>query len=863
MKLGSIDMVQNEPHKVQSAKRKSNDQIPMTDSIMNECLRYFDGDELAARVWMDKYALKDRSGQLIERTPDDMHRRLAGEIARCEQKYHRSLEFEVIYDLLKEFRYLIPQGSVMAGLGNDEQYTSLSNCFVIGTNGNGDSYGAILMTDQEQVQLMKRRGGVGHDLSKIRPGGSVVQNCALTSAGIVPFMKRFSNSTQEVAQDGRRGALMLTLDVRHPEIENFINAKLDVSQINGANVSLRLTDDFLKAVESKGKYKLQYPVGSKNPAVLKLEDAGAIWKKIVHNAWKSAEPGLLFWDTITRESIPDCYERLGFGTVSTNPCGEVPLCPYDSCRLLAVNLLSYVSDPFTRNASFDFKLFKEHARYAQRIMDDIVDLEIERIDRIIRKIITDPQDLDVKQTELELWRKIKQKCVQGRRVGIGVTAEGDMLAALGYRYGSEQAIEHSVRVHRSLALAVYRSSVELARQRGSFDVYCAEKEKLNPFVLRLKEEDPRLYDQMVKYGRRNIALLTIAPTGSVSILSQTSSGIEPAFKVSYLRRRRRADTTNCDQKDQGQSQWEEHRVLHKPFLECLRVLGLVKGDWSGIANATLTDLLKQTPYYCSEAHDIDWVNKVRMQGAIQKWVDHSISVTVNLPEETGQDIVEDIFITAWKSGCKGVTIYREGSREGILVSKKDEIRASPNRAKQPGFVKRPRSLEAKIFRFLNEKEKWIAAVGLMDGKPYEIFTGSAENTFKIPVSIDKGWIIKHRTPSGQSRYDFQYLDARGHTINYEGLSRRFDPEYWNLAKLISGVLRHGMPIESVIKLVADLHLGDQSLNTWKNGVARALSKFVVNGTRVNGRTCVECGARAMVFQEGCRVCTACGYTKCE
>ena len=834
--------------------------------VEEKCRAYFNGDDLAARVWIDKYALKDEKGRIHESSPEQMHQRLAYEIARIEKKYPHPMKYGEVFELLDKFKYLIPQGGVMAGVGNDFQYTSLSNCFVIGPRGNADSYGAILQVDEEQVQLMKRRGGVGHDLSGVRPKGNIVRNCALTSAGIVPFMKRFSNSTEEVAQDGRRGALMLSLDVRHPEIENFIDAKLDSGEITNANISVRISDEFMRSVESDQPFELRFPLDSLNPTNSVSINARGLWNKIVHNAWKSAEPGILFWDTIIRESIPDSYEEHGFRTVSTNPCGEVPLCPYDSCRLLAINLFSYVNDPFQDDSEFDFQLFEEHAQKAQRIMDDIVDLEIERIDGILGKIISDPQDFETKRTELELWKKVREKCVLGRRVGIGVTAEGDMLAALGLRYGSQAAIDHSVEVHKRLALSAYRSSVDLARERGAFEIYNYENEAANPFVNRIKETDPDLYSDMTKYGRRNISLLTIAPTGTTSLMTQTSSGIEPVFRVAYTRRRKKVLGSNngYPKNAQGTSdQWEEHKVFHHKFLKCLEGQGYNQSELSKLSDEELVPFIERTPYYQSEAKDIDWINKVKMQGAIQKWVDHSISVTVNVPKETDEAMIGNIYMTAWKSGCKGITVYREGSRDGILISQSKNNEEDSDKGNGQKDYKRPQKLKARVFRFQNHDEKWIAAVGLLNDRPYEIFTGCAEDSFHIPTSIEEGWIIKNRNGEGNSRYDFQYVDQAGYKVTYEGLSRCFNEEFWNLAKMISGVLRHGMPLISVVKVVSNLHLDDTSLNTWKNGVTRALSNFIENGSVRQDLDCPDCGEHHLVFEEGCLKCPDCGYTKCE
>jgi len=836
------------------------------DEVLKATSGYFDGDELAAKVWVSKYALKDAQGNVYERTPDDMHHRMARELARIEKKYPESLTEEEIYLVLKEFRYIVPQGGSMAGIGNEFQVVSLSNCFVIGQPNQGDSYGAIMETDQEQVQLMKRRGGVGHDLSQLRPKGSPVNNSAITSTGVVPFMERYSNSTREVAQDGRRGALMLTLSVKHPDVEDFINAKTDTSKVTGANVSIRIDDNFMEAVRQHKNFQLQFPVNSDLPVHQKSIKAQDLWKKITHNAWKSAEPGILFWDTIMRESVPDCYQVHGFKTVSTNPCGEIPLCPYDSCRLLAINLLGYVKKPFTKDAAFDFKLFEEHAAVAQRIMDDIVDLEIEKIDSILKKIESDPEAAEIKGVEEKLWLKIRSKCIEGRRTGMGVTAEGDMLAALGIQYGSDRAIKFAVKVHKILALAAYRSSVKLAQQRGAFPVFDANKERQNPFINRIKKADPDLYRRMVKHGRRNIALLTVAPTGTTSLMTQTTSGIEPLFSVSYMRRRKinpRDDQNRSDFVDKLGDNWEEYRVFHRQFTTWLKNYGFDTGQVCRLPERELIELIKKSPYHKATANDIDWVKKVEMQGAIQAWVDHSISVTVNVPRETPEELIEKIYFKAWESGCKGVTVYREGSRDGVLVSGSsqgnDEVSGAEVRAAPP----RPQSLPARIIRFRNRDEKWIAVVGMLNGKPYEIFTGCAEDSFLIPTYINEGLVIKNRAEDGKSRYDFQYQDKDGYKITFEGLSRSFNEEYWNLAKLISGVLRHGMPIRSVVEVVSNLHLDDESLNTWKNGVIRALSQFIPDGTKAKDSGCPQCQQQTLEYQEGCLTCKNCGYTKCS
>ncbi len=826
---------------------------------------YFNGDELAATVWINKYALKDSFGNLFERTPDDMHRRLAKELARIESKYPNPLKEDQIFDLLKGFKYLVPQGGPMTGIGNPYQVVSLSNCFVIGNE--ADSYGGIIQTDQEQVQLMKRRGGVGHDLSHIRPKGSPVKNSALTSTGVVPFMERYSNATREVAQDGRRGALMLTISTKHPDAESFIDAKMDLGKVTGANVSLRIDDEFMKAVIDNKTYTQQYPIESDTPTVTKKVKARNIWKKIIHNAWKSAEPGVLFWDTVRKESIPDCYADLGFKTVSTNPCGEIPLCTYDSCRLLAINLFSYVQDPFTNKARFDFDKFGIHAVYAQRLMDDIIDLEIEHIDRIIAKIDADPEEDYIKQTERNLWVKIKEKAEQGRRTGIGITAEGDMLAALGYRYGTDDAISFSTALHKSLAIGVYKGSVNLAKERGPFPIYDFNRERNNPFIKRIKEADEQLYNDMVKYGRRNIALLTIAPTGTTSLMTQTSSGIEPVFMVAYKRRRKvnpNDQNVNVSFVDEVGDHWEEYNVFHHKFLDWLNINGYDVEEVQKMDDDQLNKIITQSPYHRATANDIDWVQKVTMQGEIQKWVDHSISVTVNVPNNISEKVVDEIYRTAWRSGCKGMTIYRDGSRSGVLVAKeekKEEDKTSKFAVNHS--PKRPKELEAEIVRFQNNKEEWIAVVGILEGRPYEIFTGEAKETFVIPKKFQKCWVVKTKDEKKKTRYDLHFIDKDGYKVMYQGLSRSFNKEYWNYAKLISGVLRHGMPLNSVVDLISALHMDSETINTWKNGVIRALKKFIPDGTKVK-EECPSCGAEGtLAYKEGCLSCASCGYSKCS
>ena len=833
------------------------------EEAFNASLNYFGGDELAARVWVSKYALKDSFGNIYEQTPDDMHNRIASEISRIEQRYAAPMSKEEVFDLLRNFKYIVPQGSPMSGIGNEHQVGSLSNCFVIGLDGNPDSYGGIIKIDEEQVQLMKRRGGVGHDLSHIRPKGSPVKNSALTSTGLVPFMERFSNSTREVAQDGRRGALMLSVSIKHPDSESFIDAKMAEGKVTGANVSVRIDDDFMKAAIEGTEYTQQYPVVSDNPCVTKNINASELWAKIIHNAWKSAEPGVLFWDTITRESVPDCYADLGFRTISTNPCGEIPLCPYDSCRLLAINLYSYVKDPFTPNASFDFELFKTHVGKAQRIMDDIIDLEMEKIDKILSKVDSDPETEEVKNTERNLWNKIKTKTLKGRRTGVGTTAEGDMLAALGLRYGTAEATDFSELVHKTLAVAAYGSSVELAKERGAFEIFDAEREKNNPFINRLREASPELYEKMVNYGRRNIACLTIAPTGTTSLMTQTTSGIEPVFLPIYKRRRKvNPNDTDCrvDFVDESGDAFEEYIVYHPKFLTWMKINNIqVKANYT---QEELEDLIAQSPYNKATSNDVDWLEKVKMQGRVQKWVDHSISVTINLPADVSEELVNKLYVEAWKSGCKGCTVYREGSRAGVLVSL-EKKQTTPEEIK-PHVAKRPIELDADVVRFQNNKEKWIAFVGLIDGNPYEIFTGLADDEDGIfcPKSVTRGKIIKAIDENGNKRYDFQFINKRGYKTTIEGLSDKFNPEYWNYAKLISGVLRYGMPIDQVLKLIGSLELDSQSINTWKMGVERALKKYMPNGTKLNGQTCPNCGQETLIYQEGCLICTACGTSKC-
>lgn len=830
------------------------------DEAYNATLKYFDGDELAAKVWTTKYALKDSYGNIYELTPDDMHHRIAGEIARIESKYKNPLTEDEVFEVMRNFRYIVPQGSPMSGIGNDFQVGSLSNCFVIGLDGEPDSYGGVLRIDEEQVQLMKRRGGVGHDLSHIRPKGTPVKNSALTSTGLVPFMERYSNSTREVAQDGRRGALMMTVSIKHPEAEAFIDAKMETGKVTGANVSVRIDDDFMNAAVNNGTYRQQYPTDSAVPSIVKDIDAAALWGKIIHNAWKSAEPGVLFWDTIVRESVPDCYADLGFRTISTNPCGEIPLCPYDSCRLLAINLYSYVCNPFTEKAEFDYGLFAKHVAMAQRIMDDIIDLEMEKIDRIIAKIKDDPETDEVKSTELHLWEKIKSKTIKGRRTGVGTTAEGDMLAAMGLRYGTPEATDFSEDVHRRLALAAYGSSVKLARERGAFEIYDAAREQHNPYINRLRLQSPELYEDMVKYGRRNIACLTIAPTGTTSLMTRTTSGIEPVFMPVYKRRRKvnPSDVSaRVDYVDESGDSFEEFIVYHPKFIDWMKTNGIeVRQDYT---QEDIEALVAKSPYARATANDIDWLEKVKMQGRIQKWVDHSISVTINLPSTVSEELVNQLYVEAWRQGCKGCTVYRDGSRSGVLVSVSKKPVETPVQV-----LKRPIELDADVVRFQNNKEKWIAFVGLRDGKPYEIFTGLADDDDGIfcPKSVTKGKIIKNVDADGNKRYDFQFINKRGYKTTIEGLSAKFNPEYWNYAKLISGVLRYGMPIDQVLKLVGGLELDSQSINTWKMGVERALKKYLPNGTKASGLRCPNCGNETLIYQEGCLICTSCGTSKC-
>ena len=837
------------------------------DEAFKASLDYFTGDELAAKVWVNKYALKDAFGNIYEESPNDMHHRLASEIARVEKKYPNPLSEQELFDLFDHFRYIVPQGSPMTGIGNDYQIASLSNCFVIGLDGQADSYGAIIRIDEEQVQLMKRRGGVGHDLSHIRPKGSPVKNSALTSTGLVPFMERYSNSTREVAQDGRRGALMLSVSIKHPDSEAFIDAKMTEGKVTGANVSVKIDDDFMNAAVNGGTYKQQYPIDSDSPVYVKDIDASGLWKKIIHNAWKSAEPGVLFWDTILRESVPDCYADLGFRTVSTNPCGEIPLCPYDSCRLLAINLYSYVVNPFTPDAYFDYDLFKKHVGLAQRIMDDIIDLESEKIEMILAKIDSDPESMEVRQTERHLWEKIQRKTLQGRRTGVGITAEGDMIAALGLRYGTEEATDCAELIQKTLALAAYRSSVMLAKERGAFEIFDAKREEKNPFINRLREADPVLYEDMLKYGRRNIACLTIAPTGTTSLMTQTTSGIEPVFLPVYKRRRKvnpNDSEARVDFVDETGDAFEEYIVFHHKFVTWMQANGYSASK--KYTQEEVEELVAKSPYYKATSNDVDWLQKVRMQGRIQKWVDHSISVTINLPNDVSEELVDSLYVEAWRCGCKGCTVYRDGSRSGVLIATDKKKKKEDCNCMQPPVIvsTRPRELDADVVKFQNNREKWFAFVGLLNGRPYEIFTGLADDDegIMLPKNVSKGTIIKSYDEDGNKHYDFQFKNKRGYKMTIEGLDGKFNPEYWNYAKLISGVLRYGMPIDQVIKLVQGMELNSESINTWKNGVERALKKYLPNGMEAKGQKCPNCGLETLIYQEGCLICTNCGASKC-
>lgn len=842
-------------------------EIYTQEEAFQSSLTYFNGDELAARVWVNKYALKDSYGNIFEKNPDDMHRRLAGEIARIENRYPNPLSEDDIFEVLRDFKFIVPQGGPMTGIGNEFQIASLSNCFVIGNEGPSDSYGGVMKIDQEQVQLMKRRGGVGHDLSHIRPKGSPVKNSALTSTGIVPFMERYSNSTREVAQDGRRGALMLSVSINHPDSESFIDAKMTEGKVTGANVSVKIDDEFMRAVINEQEYIQKYPVYSEEPKYKKTINAKQLWNKIVHNAWKSAEPGILFWDTIIRESVPDCYADKGYRTVSTNPCGEIPLCPYDSCRLLAINLYSYVQNPFTKGAFFDFPLFKKHVAIAQRIMDDIIDLESEKIEMILAKIDSDPESMEVRQTERHLWEKIQRKTLQGRRTGVGITAEGDMIAALGLRYGTEEATDCAELIQKTLALAAYRSSVMLAKERGAFEIFDAKREEKNPFINRLREADPALYEDMLKYGRRNIACLTIAPTGTTSLMTQTTSGIEPVFLPVYKRRRKvnpNDSEARVDFVDETGDAFEEYIVFHHKFVTWMQANGYSASK--KYTQEEVEELVAKSPYYKATSNDVDWLQKVRMQGRIQKWVDHSISVTINLPNDVSEELVDSLYVEAWRCGCKGCTVYRDGSRSGVLIATDKKKKKEDCNCMQPPVIvsTRPRELDADVVKFQNNREKWIAFVGLLNGRPYEIFTGLADDDegIMLPKNVSKGTIIKSYDEDGNKHYDFQFKNKRGYKMTIEGLDGKFNPEYWNYAKLISGVLRYGMPIDQVIKLVQGMELNSESINTWKNGVERALKKYLPNGMEAKGQKCPNCGLETLIYQEGCLICTNCGASKC-
>lgn len=858
---------QEEEKKMTIEEQEIQPVVYQKQEIFKDVAKYFDGDELAASVWIDKYALKNEKGELLEKSPEQMHRRMAREFARIERRYPNPMDEELIFSLFDKFKFIVPQGSPMAGIGNNYQISSLSNCFVIGNNGSSDSYGGIMKMDEEQVQLMKRRGGVGHDLSHIRPTGSFVKNCAHTSTGVVPFMERYSNSTREVAQDGRRGALMLSISIKHPDAERFIDAKMTEGKVTGANVSVRIDHEFMQCVATGEPYIQQYPVDSSNPKFKQEIDARKLWDKIIHNAWKSAEPGILFWDTIQKEAIPDCYAADGFRTISTNPCGEIPLCPYDSCRLIAMNLFSYVDNPFTEDATFNMPLFKQHVQYAQRLMDDIIDLELEKIEKIIEKVQSDPETEDVKRVEMELWQKIKKQSLKGRRTGLGITAEGDMLAALNIRYGSDQGNAFSTEVHKQLALAAYRSSVNMAKERGAFPVYSSIKEGKNPFILRLKEADEKLHEDMIRYGRRNIALLTIAPTGSVSICTQTTSGIEPAFNVVYKRKRKvnpNDINTHKITRDSTGDYFEEYMVFHPKFITWAEKNGFTRDQLKEMDDVQIQAVVEKSPYFKSTAADTDYIKKVELQGAVQKWVDHSISVTINLPAETTEDTVRDLYYKAWEVGCKGVTVYREGSREGVLNSTKQVAKEESENATFKALAKRPKSLKAEIVRFKNNNEDWVAFVGIKDGKPYEIFTGKTEeDRLPIPKWVERGNIIKNTLEDGTKVYDFQYFDKDGYEVLLRGLSRSFNPEFWNYAKFISALLRHEIPLINVVNIISGLNFREETINSWKNGVIRALKKFVKDGTKQQGVICPSCGMEnTMEFKEGCLVCTNCSYSKC-
>jgi len=844
--------------------------------IEKATLQYFKGDKLATDVWIRKYCLKDEINY-YELTPDDMHRRIAKELARIEARYPNPLSEEQIYETIKDFKRIVPQGSPMSGIGNNYQIVSLSNCFVIGNNGNSDSYGGILKIDQEQIQLMKRRGGVGHDLSHIRPSGSPVKNSAITSTGLVPFMERYSNSTKEVAQDGRRGALMLSVSVKHPDAEKFVDAKLTQGKVTNANISVKLTDDFMQAVVGGKPFMQQYPVDSENPTYTKEIDALKLWKKIIYNAWKSAEPGILFWDKVISESIPDCYADQGFKTVSTNPCGEIPLCPNDSCRLLCVNLYGYVVNPFTCEAFFDFELFKQDVQIAQRYMDDIIDLELEKIDQILAKLESDPEDELLKLYEINLWQQIRSMTEKGRRTGLGVTAEGDMLAALGYRYGTDEATDFSEEVHKTLKLNAYRSSVTLAQERGTFPIYDWKREYENPFIKRIFNEDPALYDDMRVFGRRNIALLTIAPTGTASLMTQTTSGIECVFLPVYMRRRKvnsQEKDARIDFEEDGVA-WQEYPVFHHKFEIWLEINGYDVNVVRTMTKSQVDEIVKKSPYYKATSNDVDWVKKVEMQGRIQQHVDHSISVTVNLPETVSEEIVAKVYEAGWRSGCKGMTVYRDGSRSGVLVGmdeKKETV--APEALKETHAPKRPKRLKGEIHRFQNALEKWIAVVGLKDGRPYEIFTGKLTNGLsKLPPTIKDCEIVKNiieveeldeygnKVMVKKKRYDIEYIDLEGNKQVHMGLNHAFNPEFWNYAKLISGIMRHGMPTIYLYELIESLNFKEDYINTWKNGVARVIKRYIKDGEKGRGK-CSTCGGENLNYSEGCLKCMDCGSSKC-
>ena len=858
------------------------------EEVIKETLKYFNGDELAADVWARKYCLKDDKNY-FEQTPDDMHRRIAKELARIEAKYPNPLSEEQIFETLKNFERIIPQGSPMSGIGNDYQIVSLSNCFVIGNDRDSDSYGGIIKLDQEIAQLQKRRGGVGLDMSFIRPSGSPVKNSAITSTGVVPFMERYSNTTKEVAQDGRRGALMQSISIKHPDAESFIDAKLTQGKVTGANVSVKITDEFMNAVQNDMDYIQSYPLNLdiNLDSGIRIDDmtydtiykgalgsykkinAKKLWKKIIYNAWKSAEPGILFWDKVISESIPDCYAHLGFRTVSTNPCGEIPLCPNDSCRLLSLNLYGYVVNPFTKEAYFNWDLFKSDVQIAMRYMDDIIDLELEKIEAILEKIKSDPEDEFIKLYEINLWEKIKDMTIKGRRTGLGVTAEGDMLAALNFTYGTDEATNFSEEVHKQLKLNAYRSSVTMAKERGAFPIYDFAKETFNPFIQRIEEEDKQLYADMITYGRRNIALLTIAPTGTVSIMTQTTSGIEPVFLPVYKRRRKinpQEKDIKIDFVDGDGIAWTEYNVFHHKFKTWLEVNGYNFDVVKTMTTEQLDEIVRKSPYYKATSNDVNWVKKVEMQGRIQRHVDHSISVTVNLPSDVSEELVASVYETGWKSGCKGITVYRDGCRDGVLFSNKETKKDDNSDNHAP---KRPKRLKGEIHRFQNNLEKWIAAVGIKDGRPFEIFTGKLQNGLSnLPVNIRDCEIVKNIIDVEEDgklvkkkRYDIEYVDADGNKQIHMGLNHAFNPEFWNYAKFTSALLRHRMPIVNTYELVDSLNFKDDHINTWKNGVARVLKRYIIDGEKGKG-VCPECGSENLQYIEGCLTCKSCGFGKC-